>query len=277
MSLDGRQKAVVAARSFLFVPGNRPDRFDKAAASGADIVILDLEDAVAPADKESSLRRVVEWAGANERGVVRVNGVDTPWIGRELLQLRYTGVAVMLPKVERAEDVHRVVDSLGGSVVVGLVETPRGVLAAHALAGSGAVARLALGNVDLALALGVDPASRAALAPARWSLVVASAAEGLPPPVDGVTTVLDDQALLDADLFHARELGFGARLCIHPRQVVPTNAAMSPSAEELAWAERVIAQGQLGVGVVDGAMVDQPVVESARRILARARGTDVST
>jgi citrate lyase subunit beta/citryl-CoA lyase len=209
--------------------------------------------------------------------VVRVNGVDTPWIGRELVQLRDTGVAVMLPKVERPEDVRRVVDALGGSVVVGLVETPRGVLAAHAIARSGAVARLALGNVDLALALGVDPASRAALAPARWSLVVASAAEGLPPPVDGVTTVLDDRALLDADVSHARELGFGARLCIHPRQLEPTNAAMSPSAEELAWAERVVAQGQLGVGVVDGAMVDPPVVERARRILAHARGSDVPT
>jgi len=162
-------------------------------------------------------------------------------------------------------------------VVVGLVETPRGLLAAHALARSGAVARLALGNVDLALALGVDPASRAALAPARWSLVVASAAEGLPPPVDGVTTVLDDQALLESDVSYARELGFAARLCIHPRQVVPTNAAMSPSAEERAWAERVLAHGRLGVGVVDGAMVDPPVIERARRIRAQVRGTDVST
>jgi citrate lyase subunit beta/citryl-CoA lyase len=239
------------------------------------MVILDLEDAVAPANKESSLRSVVAWAGAHERCMVRLNGVDTPWSDREVSALRGTGIAVMLPKAERVDDASRLADALADSAVVGLVETPRGVMGVEELARSGALARLALGNVDLALGLGVDPASRAALAPARWSLVMASAAEGLPAPIDGVTTVLDDPALLAGDIGHARELGFGGRLCIHPRQVAPTNIAMSPSAEEVAWARRVLLSGvergtEEAVRVVDGSMVDAPVVDRARRLLARA-------
>jgi citrate lyase subunit beta/citryl-CoA lyase len=274
MTADARRDVVAAARSFLFVPGTRPDRFAKASASGADMVILDLEDAVAPADKERALGPVVEWASEHAASVVRINGIGTPWLERELQALRSTGVPVILPKAEDVGDVHRIVDALGGPVTMGLIETPRGVLAAQSLAESGAFARLVLGNVDLAATLGVNPASRPALAPARWSLVVASAAAGLAAPVDGVTTVLDDVEALASDVAHARELGFGGRLCVHPRQVAPTNAGMSPSADDVAWARRVLADAEDGVHVVDGVMVDAPVLARARRILAQTRQCD---
>ena len=170
MSESSRRAGVENARSFLFVPGNRPERFAKAHASGADVTILDLEDAVAPIHKEASRGPVVEWAVAHDDCMVRVNGSGTPWIMSELRALRGRGVPVMLPKAENVDQLSQVADELAGSPVVGLVETPRGVATAHALAASGMVARLALGNVDLAAALGVDPASHAALSYARGGL-----------------------------------------------------------------------------------------------------------
>jgi len=271
MTADARRQAVDAARTFLFVPGDRPERFPKADASGADVTILDLEDAVAPRDKESALAHVLDWARERERCMVRVNGIATPWIAREIEVLAGTGIAVMLPKAENVDDVRRVATALPGSTLVALVETPHGVAAAETIARSGVVARMALGNVDLAAALGVEPSSPAALSGARWSMVLASALAGIAPPVDGVTTVLDDPPALDREAGHARELGFSGKLCIHPRQVAAVNAMMSPSVAELEWARRVLAVGQEGgVGVVDGAMVDAPVLARARRLIDRA-------
>ena len=264
-----RRVAVETARSFLFVPGNRPDRFAKADASGADVTILDLEDAVAPGEKEAARRDVVDWAISHHRCVVRVNGVGTPWMADELRALYGSGVPVMLPKAESTEHVRRAHDQSGGSPIVGLVETPLGVVSAQALAASGAVVRLALGNVDLAVALGVDPASQAALSYARASLVLASAVAGLPSPVDGVSTRLDDAAVLAGDVAHGRELGFGGKLCVHPRQVATVNEAMGPSAEEIEWAHQVLSHAEGGAVAIDGAMVDAPVVSRARQILAR--------
>ena len=138
------------------------------------------------------------------------------------------------------------------------------------VAASGAVCRLALGNVDLASMLGVDPASHSALHYARGALVMASAAAGLPAPVDGVTTQFDDEAALEADIAHGRDMGFGGKLCIHPRQVAVVNMGMSPAPHELDWARRVLAQAVEGVSVVDGSMVDAPVLARARSIVARA-------
>jgi citrate lyase subunit beta/citryl-CoA lyase len=258
-----------SARSFLFVPGDRPERFAKAAESGADAVVLDLEDAVAPAVKAEALEHVVAWLGAGNAAVVRVNAAGTPTHDTELAALAGTGAVVMLPKTDSAAQVAAVRARVGA--VLALVETPRGVTAADEIAAAGVV-RLALGTVDLAAELGVDPASPSAFAYSRGRLVMASAAAGLPGPVDGVTVRLDDPTVLDVDLAHARELGLGAKLCIHPKQVAAVNAAFSPSAAELAWAERIVFAAEAsssGVVVVDGAMVDAPVVTRARRILSR--------
>lgn len=269
MGESPRRVALETARSFLFVPGNRPDRFAKADGSGADVVVLDLEDAVPPADKEASRRAVVDWATTHDRSLVRVNGVGTHWMADELRELRGSGVPVMLPKAESVDDLRRAQDLVDGAPIVALVETPLGVVSALALAASEAVTRLALGNMDLAAALGVDPASHAALAHARGSIVLASAVACLAAPVDGVSTRLDDDAVLAEEVAHGREMGFGGKLCIHPRQVATVNAAMCPSPEEVEWAQRILSHAQEGVGVVDGAMVDAPVVSRARQILAR--------
>lgn len=262
---------ITSARSLLFVPGDRPERFAKAAASGADVVVLDLEDAVAPDAKADALGHVVAWLADGHEAVVRVTSVDTHTHAMQVEALAGTGAVVMLPKAESAFQVSHVRARLGGGDVVALVETPVGVRDADAIAASGA-ARLALGTIDLAAELGVDPDSHAAFAYARGRLVVASAAAGLPGPVDGVTARLDDSAALEADLELSRTLGFTGKLCIHPRQVAPVNEAFSPTAEELAWARRVLdavaADG--GVAVVDGAMVDAPVVARAQRLVSRA-------
>lgn len=261
---------VSSARSLLFVPATRPDRFGRARESGADLVIIDLEDAVPDDQKASALqdvRHLVERDSA--RTVVRVNGVDTAWHAAEVAALAGSEVAVMLPKAESAREVAAFADAMPGSPVVALVETPRGVLDADEIAGVPGVTRLALGNVDLAAALRVDPASRAALWRARSELVLASAAHDRPGPIDGVTTALDDTARLEKDVRHAVELGFTAKLCIHPRQVPTVNDGWRPHATEVAWARRVVAAAGQGAVALDGEMVDEPVVLRARTILAR--------
>jgi citrate lyase subunit beta/citryl-CoA lyase len=261
---------VEAARSLLFVPASRPDRFERARGSGADLVIVDLEDAVPPEEKAAALENVQRWVEHDAAAtVVRVNGVGTAWHPAELRALAASGVALMLPKAESAQEVAAFVAAAPGSPIIALVESPRGVLDADGIAGVPGVTRLALGNVDLAAALGVDPASRTALWRARSELVLASAAHGMAGPVDGVTTVLDDAERLSEDTRHAVELGFTAKLCIHPRQVPIVNAGWQPTAADAEWARRVLAAAGQGAVAVDGEMVDGPVVLRARTILSR--------
>lgn len=261
-----------SARSLLFVPGDRPERFAKAASSGADTVVLDLEDAVAAEAKDAALDNVVAWLAAGHRAVVRVTAVGTATLSDQLDALAGTGAVVMLPKAESADQVSDVSARLGDGEVIALVETPAGVRDVDAVAAAEGVVRLALGTVDLAAELGVDPESHEAFAYARSRLVIASAAAGLPGPVDGVSVRLDDAEALRRDLAVSTTLGFTGKLCIHPRQVAAVNDAFAPTAEQLAWARRVLdAAAGGGVAVVDGAMVDAPVVTRAERLVSRAR------
>ncbi len=261
---------LATARTLLFVPGNRPDRFAKADTAGADGVILDLEDAVAPADKSAARAHAVAWLAAGHEAVVRVNAVGTPWHAGDVAAL--AGVPVMLPKAERAADV-AVVAERTGDVVVPLVETAAGLAAAREVCGARGVVRVAFGSIDLAAELGVDPAAHTALLHARSALVLAAAAARCPPPLDGVTTALDDPAVLRRDTAHAVELGYTGKLCVHPRQLAPVHAALRPSEEDIEWARRVLAAGESAVAV-DGQLVDRPVVLRARRLLDRAGHND---
>ncbi|QKV72842.1 CoA ester lyase [Amycolatopsis sp. Hca4] len=249
----------MAATTYLFVPGDRPDRFGKAAASGADVVILDLEDAVAPAAKDAARASVGAWLGSH-RAMVRINPPGTPWFAADAELVAARGVPVMVPKAETPGVL------AGFGEVVALVETALGVERAGELAAVPSVTRLAFGSVDLAAELGVAPEDREPFAYPRSRLVLASAAAGLAPPVDGVTTDLHDPARLSEDVRYARRLGFGGKLCLHPRQVGPVRAGFAPTEEERAWARRVLTAGA-GVSVVDGRMVDRPVLARARRIL----------
>lgn len=257
---------LATVRTVLFVPGDRPERFDKALASGADLVVVDLEDAVAPSARAAA-RLAVASFGSRDGVGVRVNAVGTSDHPLDAALVRELGCPVMLAKTEAPPS------GLGDGGVIALVETARGILAAPTIAAAPTVARLALGHLDLAAELGVDPDARDALGVARSGLVLASAAAGLAPPIDGVTADVRDEALLRDDVSHARRLGFGGKLCIHPAQVGPVAEAFASSADEVAWARRVVAASNDSVTVLDGRMVDRPVVERARRILQHPEGS----
>ncbi|MEU6644011.1 CoA ester lyase [Saccharomonospora sp. NPDC046836] len=260
------------ARSLLFVPGHRPERFAKAVASGADGIVLDLEDAVGPDLKDIARANVRRWFAEGHSGVVRVNGTDSPWYESDIAALRESPGVVMLPKVTRPEQVERLLAELPGSQVMPLLETSAGILGARDICGAPGILRAVFGNADLARELGIDPADRAAHVSARSEIVLASAACGLPAPIDGVTVAVTDQRTLAADAEHAVSLGFTGKLCLHPRQVPTVNAAFSPSADQLRWAREVIVAAEQhngSVTLLDGQVVGTPVIERARRILSK--------
>ncbi|MET8520633.1 CoA ester lyase [Nocardioides sp. NPDC004968] len=267
-----------AARTWLFVPGDRPERFAKAAAAGPDVVVVDLEDAVAPAHKDAARAHVTDWLPrAGVTVAVRINAAGTTWHDADVAALAALAgpSLVVLPKADSPATVADVLAALpDGSAVVALVETALGVARAIDLARSPGVVRLAFGSYDLAAELGVDPDHAPALAPARGNLVLASAVGGLAGPIDGVTGDVRDHERLTADVTAAAALGFAGKLCIHPGQVAPAAAALAPSPDEVAWAERVLADAtEDGVALVDGRMVDAPVVARARRIVSLNRPT----
>lgn len=265
-------------RTYLFVPGDRPERFDKAAASGADAIVLDLEDAVAPAAKPAAREAVGAWltrlpGDRRERAVVRINDAATPWFDDDVAMLAGCGAArVMLPKAESTETVARLRRAARDIGVIALIESARGVVAVEAVAASPGIVRLAYGTLDFALDLDIPP-EPPGLLHAAGRIVLASRAAGLPAPVAGVTPELGDEAKLLADFAWARSLGFGAKLCIHPKQVAPLHAALRPGPGEVDWARRVIAAADAAQGAavqLDGRMIDKPVLQRARGVLARA-------
>ena len=262
-------------RSYLFVPGDRPERFAKARASGADAVIVDLEDAVAPANKGAARDAVAGALDAAQPVVLRINGADTAWFEDDARLAAHPGVsAVMLTKAAAVEAVAALRTASGGKPVLALVESAAGMANLTALAAAQGVARLVFGSIDFQLDLDIAD-DDLALLPFRMQLVLASRVANLPPPVDGVTTALDDPLRIEGDARRARSLGFGAKLCIHPRQVAIVNGAFSPSAAEVAWAQRVVEAAAASGGAavaVDGKMVDAPVLARARRLLAARPG-----
>jgi citrate lyase subunit beta/citryl-CoA lyase len=263
--------AVATARSLLFVPGDRPDRFAKAEAAGADGVILDLEDAVAAASKGVARSHVAAWLASGKPATVRINAADTPWFAEDLSAIvAGHDTTVMLPKAS-VDGVTAVVSALGEQTrVVALIETATGVLNAASICRSANVIRAAFGSIDFSTEVGVDPDDREALLHARSMLVLASAANGIAPPLDGVTTDVTAADPARADAAYAARLGFGGKLCIHPVQIAAVNTAFDPASDEIAWARAVLAAGGDGAAKVDGHMIDAPVLERARRIIARS-------
>jgi len=260
------------ASTYLFVPGDRPERFARATSSGADVVIIDLEDGVPPAAREAARHHVLAWLQTGQSAVVRLNAHGTEDHSLDVRALRGAATHVMLSKAESAADAEATVAELGDHVdVMALIETARGVAAAASIGSSAAVIRLAFGNVDFAAELGVDADDRQALLTARSCLALASAAAGLYGPVDGVTTSLDDAEALEADAAHAVSLGFRGKLLIHPRQLGAARKGLAPSDAQISWAQKILAGASEGQArAVDGAMVDRPVEERAREILRRA-------
>ena len=267
--------------SYLFVPGSRPERFAKALHSGAGAVILDLEDAVAAADKDAARTAVIAWLIANPSPAVpvfvRINDASTAWYAGDLRALRAIAAGqvpgIMLPKCESAEDIARCLEGFPSApALIALVESARGVEQVRAIAGAKGLSQIAFGTLDYALDLDL-PADAAGLAYAAARIAIAARAAGLPAPIAGVTPEID-AARVTADTQWARGYGFASKLCIHPAQVPAVHAALLPSEEQISWARRVLAatDGKTAAVQVDGRMVDRPVILQAQRILQRSSG-----
>jgi citrate lyase subunit beta / citryl-CoA lyase len=263
------------AVTWLFVPGDRPDRFDKALNSGAEETICDLEDGVAPERKSAARDAIAGWLGDQRSAWVRINGVATQWHAEDVAALAgQAGLrGVLLPKAESAEALLRLRAELGPTVdLIALIETAVGIHRAIDIAGCDAVDRLAFGSLDYALDINADGSDDSLLL-ARSTLVIASRVAGKPAPIDGATTTLDDPTLLRHEAGRAAGLGFGGKLCVHPSQLAPVAEAFRPSEDDIAWARRVVeatSSGGSGASALDGVMIDEPVMERARRILDRA-------
>jgi citrate lyase subunit beta/citryl-CoA lyase len=269
---DGPPPGPHHARTIQFVPADRTERFEKAVATGADLVVLDLEDAVPARHKELAREAARDWLSRGNRACVRVNAAGTPWHDGDLTALAgLTGLAgVVLPKAENpalATAIHRT----GGAPILAIIETARGVLRCAEIAAADGVVRLALGAVDLAANLGTDDPDT--FARVRTQLVLASRAAGLDGPVDSVTTNLTDAAAAGRDASVGRAVGMRGKLCVHPSQVGPVAAAFIPDSAQLDWARRMLEAGAGGgVAVIDGVMIDEPVLARARAIVHEAGG-----
>ena len=252
------------------MPATRPDRVVKASNLDVDVVIVDLEDGVAAADKDVARASLVEFA-LDRRLHVRINALGTPQWRADVEACSALAVvdAIVVPMVTSPEEFELVRQVMERPLsVLALVETPRGIQAADEIATAG-FDRLLFGGVDYCNALGAPP-NQELFAYPRSRLVVACAAAGLPAPVDGPTIAFDMPAQLHEDLMAARALGMGGKLCIHPVQLASVREVFTPSEADLAWASKVVALAERHAGAIfslDGQMIDQPVIERARRVL----------
>jgi citrate lyase subunit beta/citryl-CoA lyase len=262
-------------RSYLFVPGNRAERFAKAEASGAEAVILDLEDAVPAGEKGAAREAVAAWVVGHPGAYVRINAAGTEWFDDDVGVLAgLPGVAgIVVPKAASLADLVQIRRKGHADLaLLPLIETMEGMDAMDAIAAMPGVQRLLFGTIDFQLDMGIWGDGEE-LDYFRSQMVAASRRGRLAAPVDGVTTVTDAPALITRAADRSRRFGFGAKLCIHPRQIDPVHRAFAPSPEQLEWARRVVAIADSANGSavkVDGAMVDLPVVARAHALLAAA-------
>ena len=267
-------------RSVLFMPGSNTRALEKARTLAADVLILDLEDAVAP---EMKLEARTEVAAALRAGgygrreiVVRVNALSTPWGRDDVAAAAAAGAdAILLPKVEAAETVSAAVAALGPAPAVWcMLETPRGILNAAAIATNPRVTALVMGTSDLTKDLHARVTrERLPLVTSLQLCVLAARSAGIT-ALDGVHLDLDDDAGFAAACRQAADFGFEGKTLIHPRQIALANELFAPAAGEVDWARRVIAahadalaRGH-GVAVLDGRLVENLHVDDARRVLA---------
>ncbi|HEY1762547.1 MAG TPA: CoA ester lyase [Acidimicrobiales bacterium] len=262
--------AVGVARSYLFVPANRPDRVNKAISTGADEVIVDLEDAVS-LDEKLNAREDLRRLHCDATVFVRINSVDSGFFEDDVAVCDASDFVkgIVVPMVRSSEDVAAVTRRLRRHIpLIALVESAEGILAAEEIASSGA-SRLMFGSADYCANLAAPPSDELFAYP-RSRLVVASAASKLPPPVDGPTLDFKDESLLMSDLRAARALGMGGKLCIHPSQVRLVRDAYKSTESEKEWARSILDESAQHHGAVFaylGEMVDGPVLDRAHRIL----------
>lgn len=265
-----------AIRSFLFVPATRMDRVEKALATQADAVIIDLEDAVALSAKDKARNELNKWLEQQthvDRVWIRLNPLQTDLGHQDLDVLSHHAVAGwVLPKAENTTDVELLQQKKKPSSQIALlIESAVGIANARDLAKQTGVSRLMFGTIDFQLDVNMKcDELETQLNAFRLELTLASRLAGIYSPVDGVTVSTSDEQLLQNSVKQAQQHGFNAKLCIHPNQVSIVNAGFMPSCEEYDWAKRVIEGEQAHQGAafaIDGKMVDKPVIELAKRII----------
>ena len=261
-------------RSFLFVPANRVERFDKALNAGSDAVIIDLEDAVPSDLKVEARQQLSQWLQQNpeKQIMLRVNARQTAWFLDDIALIQYPNVsAIVLPKAESSADIE-VITQTKAIAVYPLIETPLGFAQVRQIAATEHVQALMFGSIDFQLEMGMNGGYQELLY-FRNEIVLASKLAGIAAPVDGVTVDIKNDELLRLETTQAKNLGFAGKLCIHPLQINMVNQVLSPSPAEIEWAQRVVnaaseAQGQ--AVSLDGKMVDLPVIRKAEQILQQA-------
>lgn len=258
-------------RSLLFLPASNPRAIEKARSLPADLVVLDLEDAVKPEDKASARRAAIEAVSQGFDGrlvAIRMNALGSPWFGEDVVALRHCKASlVVMPKIEARKQIHDA-DRLLSRPVLAMVETPAGVLAAADIAHDAAA--LVAGVNDLSAGLRIPAGSgRAGLAHSLQTIVLAARAQGIP-AFDGVCNALDDLDVLEAECREGRSYGFDGKSLIHPSQVETANRFFGPSDAEIAEAERLIAAASGGAERFEGRMIEALHVEQAEALLARA-------
>lgn len=257
--------------SYLFVPANRIERVAKAHAAGPHAVIVDLEDAVPLTEKASARDSAAKGLPGAAPVFIRVNAPETEWFEEDLRLCGSLGVrGVVVPKAERAEHMLHAGSRLQpGTILLPLIETARGYSNLASLCEVPEVQRLIFGSIDFQVDMGINGEGEELLY-FRSGLVLASRLADKQPPVDGVTVDIDNIARLREDTLRGKRLGFGGKLCIHPKQVAAVNECFQPAADEIAWAKRVFdaaAAAKGGAVAVDGKMVDRPVILKAEEIL----------
>lgn len=253
----------------LFVPANRTDRYAKASASGADAVILDLEDAVDPADKPAARSGVTGRPSMPVPVIVRINPVDSEWFAADMQAIaKAVPDAIMVPKASSPEHLTAIRQATEGrTAIILLIESAQGLAELPRLLAIDGVLGAAFGHLDFAIDLGCSPDWESLLL-ARSTLVMQSRLSGKPAPLDGVTANIADANLTALETKQAKKLGFGGKLLIHPTQIEPARIAMQPSDAERAWAQRVVTIAQSGGAIrLDGEMIDAPVLARAQAIL----------
>jgi citrate lyase subunit beta/citryl-CoA lyase len=266
--------------NILFTPGTRPDRITKAIETGAcDVIVADLEDAVAPAEKAAA-RAMVQDAlltkGPAARAV-RINAWPGKWAADDLAVLASQPEFVVVPKVETAHALDSLASQTGDAGIIAILETALGVLNAQEIAAHPAVVAIAFGAEDLAADAGMMRShSNWEMHSHRAHISLAAAASGKI-AIDMITADFGDEARFTRECQEARSLGFRGKMCIHPKQAAIADQMFSPTEEEIAWATKIMDAvtksgiGEGGIAVVDGAMVDVPVIEQARRILTASQ------
>ena len=270
-------------RSALYMPASNPRAIAKARTLACDVVILDLEDAVAPEEKGAARDRVVATVrdggfGAREL-VVRINGLETPWYADDIAAVRGIGVdAVLVPKLSYPAELNAVRSSLGddGTPIWAMIETCAAILSLPALSDAAASARLTAlvaGTNDLTKEMRCRlGAERTPLFPALASIVIAARAAGIV-ALDGVCNALDDPARFGAECTQGAMLGFDGKTLIHPSQIEAANTAFGPSKDELAWARAIVAafavpdNADKGAIRLDGQMVERLHLAQAEAVL----------